>query len=263
MKDKFPIFKFANSSVEYQMVTEENEHSLAKYMQQEGLKRLIVISAADGAGWNKRELPNLDDFLFLEELSIHWTSIKDISGIHSCANLRALRLDNDDTTAVDFSYFPYIEEVVSWDRKNIISIWDVPSIRRLTLAGIKKRSFTHGAALSSIEKMRLLKTPIVDISFLSEARKVSFLELLDFSKVEDLSPLQTLTQLKHLRISANKVKDFSFLKHLVNLETLYISTKKGEFSEDCFSGLDRLRKVNLSGNRTIQEFNRRLQAELF
>lgn len=255
----FPVFQFSNSGTQYQVITAENSSSLAEYMQNNGLKRLIIMSDENGIGWNKSVLPDLSDFVFLEELLVHWTNIKNIDGIHSCVNLKVLRMDNDDTTAIDFSCFPNIEEVVSWDRKNIKAVWSVPSIKRLTLAGLKKKNFTNGEALKSIEKLRLIRTSLMDISFLSEANRVSFLELLDFSKIEDLSPLQKLTQLEHLRIRANKVKDFSFLKYLINLETLYISSKVGEFSEDCFLGLDKLQKVNLSGNPAIQAFNRKLQ----
>lgn len=259
-KDFFPIFRFINSDIQYHVITTENCHSLAQYMQENRLKRLIIISSETGIGWNESYLPDLEEFMFLEELSIHWTNIKNIDGIHSCVNLKVLRLDNDDTTAIDFSHFPYIEEVVSWERQNIRSIWNVPSIKKLTLAGLNKKNFMCGEALKSIENLRILKTSLKDISFLSDAHRLSFLELLDFSKIEDLSPLRILTQLKHLRISANKVKDFSFLKNLSNLETLYISSKIGEFSKDYFLELSKLEKVNLSGNATIQEFNRALKA---
>lgn len=259
--DKFPIFRFPNSDAEYQIITYENSSFLAKYMQEKGLKKMIVTSSEDGCGWNSSELPDLQDFTFLEELLIYWTNIKNISGIHSCKKLKVLWLDNEDTTPIYFSNFPYLEKFISWQRKNIKDIWNVPTIKELTLVGLKKENFIRGRAFNSIEKLRILKTPLTDISFLSENYKISFLELLDFSKIEDLSPLQTLVQLKHLRISANKVKDFSFLKHLVNLEKLYVSSKIGEFKKDYFSELNKLQRVNLSGNTSIQKFNRELQTK--
>lgn len=261
MKDsKFPIFKFANSNVEYHIITNDNKSSLAKYMQENDLKKLIITSNEDSYGWNNRELPDLRDFVFLEELLIYWTNIKNISGIHSCKNLKVLWLDNDDTTSIEFSNFPYLEKFISWERKNIKNIWNVSTIKELTLAGVRKNNFAYGRAFDSIERLRLLKTSLTDISFLTQSKTISFLELLDFSKIEDLSPLKTLVQLKHLRISANKVSDFSFLKYLVNLEKLYISSKIGEFTKDYFSGLNKLQRVNLSGNVAIQKFNRELQA---
>ena len=213
-ENKFPIFRFTNSDIEYQVITEENSTSLARYMQKNDLKKLIITSSENGPGWNGSTLPDLSDFVFLEELLIHWTNIKNIDGIHSCKNLKVLWLDNDDATSIEFSNFPYLEKFISWERKKIKNIWNVSTIKELTLAGLRKDNFTYGEAFKSIEKLRILKTPLMDISFLSKNNKISFLELLDFSKIEDLSPLQTLVQLKHLRISAHKVKDFSFLKYL-------------------------------------------------
>lgn len=255
----FPRFSFAGNSDQYQVITTKNSRSLSLYMQKNGLKKMIIISDENNIGWNEDFLPELGDFLFLEELLIHWTNIKNIDGIHSCVNLKTLRIDNDDRTEIDFSCFPNIEEVVSWDRKNIKAVWSIPTLKRLTLAGVNKMNFSYGIAIKSIEKLRIIKTTLMDISFLSEANRLLFLELLNFNKIEDLSPLQTLIQLKHLRISANKVKDFSFIKHLINLETLYISSKIGVFSKEYFSGLTKLKKINLSGNPEIQRFNKELQ----
>ena len=101
-----------------------------------------------------------------------------------------------------------------------------------------------------------------DISFIENGVNIHFLELLNFSKIEDLTPLKQLKNLRHLRIDCNKVVDFSFLRDLTNLETLYISSKMGAFEFDYFLGLTLLKKVNISGNSKIQTFNRELQKKM-
>jgi Leucine-rich repeat (LRR) protein len=259
MNDKFPIFKFNfPNSEEYQVITEENSDTLAEYMRSKNLKKLIVISDDDAPAWNSELMPDLSDFSFLDELLVYWTNISDIEGVHHCVNLKTLWLDNDDKTAVDFSKFPYLEKFISWSRKNIENIWRVSTLKELTLAGLKRNHFQSGAALKSIEKLRILKTPLEDISFLIDSKNVVFLELLDMSKIENLTPLRYLTKLKHLRITANKVKDFSFIRQLVNLETLYITSKVAEFEFDHFTGLNNIKKINISGNPQIQMFNKEL-----
>ena len=71
-----------------------------------------------------------------------------------------------------------------------------------------------------------------------------------------------MTQLRHLRIEANRVKDFSFLRGLVNLERLYISSKAGEISVEQLLHLNKLQAVNLSGNVAMQAVNRALRERL-
>jgi Leucine-rich repeat (LRR) protein len=127
---------------------------------------------------------------------------------------------------------------------------------------LKRNQFQSGVALNSLEKIRILKTPLEDISFLLDSKKITSLELLDMSKINDLSSLKHLIKLKHLGIVANKVKDFSFIKHLVNLETLYIASKVAEFEIDYFLPLSNIKKINLSGNPSIQTFNREIQQRL-
>lgn len=263
MKNLFPIHKFNRSDVEYQILTDENQGELAKYMLNNHLKKLIITSDKDGIGWNQLFLPDLTGFDFIEELLVYWTNIKDIKGIHSCKNVKVLWLDNDDKTELDFSQFPKIEKLISWDRKGIDKIWDVGTIKDLTLAGIKKSDFKPGIALKTIERLRIIKTPLEDISFLAECEQLVFLELLEMSKIEDLDVIGRLKNIKHLRIEANKVKNFSFIRFLKNLEKCYLSSKVGVFNVEDFKDFKKIEKINLSGNPKIQEVNRFLQKSYF
>ena len=262
MKIEYPIYKFKLSEDQYQIITEENVDSLPYYMKENCLKKAIIISSEDKNGWNSTELPDLANFSFIEELLVYWTNIKNIKGIECCSLLKTLWIDNEDRTEIDFKKFPYLQKFVSWDRKNIQNIWEVPTLRELTLAGVKPNSFHSGEALKSLTKLRVLNTSLKDISFIENGANIHFLELLNFSKIEDLTPLKQLKNLRHLRIDCNKVVDFSFLRDLINLETLYISSKVEAFEFDYFLGLTLLKKVNISGNSKIQTFNRELQKKM-
>jgi putative albumin-binding protein homolog-1 len=262
MKIEYPIYKFKLSEEQYQIITEENLESLPCYMKENHLKKVIITNSEDKNGWNSSELPNLTNFSFIEELLVYWTNIKNIKGIECCNLLKTLWIDNDDRTDIDFKKFPYLQKFISWDRKNIQNIWKVPTLKELTLAGVKPNSFHSGEALKSLIKLRILNTSLKDISFMENGINIDFLELLNLSKIEDLTPLRKLKNLKHLRIDCNKVVDFSFLKDLINLERLYISSKVGVFEFDYFLGLTLLKKVNISGNSKIQTFNRELQKKI-
>ncbi|TCC99682.1 leucine-rich repeat domain-containing protein [Pedobacter hiemivivus] len=263
MKNSFPTYKFTKFDMEYQILTDENQSKLAEYMLNNHLKKLIITSDKDGIGWNHSFLPDLTEFDFIEELLVYWTNIKNIKGIHSCKNVKVLWLDNDDKTELDFSLFPKIEKLVSWDRKGIDEIWAVKTIKDLTLAGLKSNYFKSGAALKTIERLRIIKTHLEDISFLAGCEQIVFLELLELSKMENLDGIGMLKNLKHLRIDANKVKDFSFIRFLKNLEKCYLSSKIGVFNVENFKDLKKIEKINLSGNQKVQEINRFLQKSYF
>jgi len=259
MKNLFPTYKFNRSDVEYQMLTEDNQSKLAEYMWNNHLKKLIITSDKDGIGWNNLFLPDLTEFDFIGELLIYGTNIKDIKGIHSCKNVKVLWLDNDDRTELDFSLFPKIEKLISRERKGIDKVGDVKTIKDLTLAGLKRNGFKSGVALKTIERLRIIKTPLEDISFLAECEQLVSLELLEMRKIEDLDVVSRLKNLKHLRIESNRVIDFSFIRFLKNLEKCYLSSKIGVFNVEDFKDLKKIEKINLSGNRKIQQVNRFLQ----
>lgn len=261
----YPIFKFDKPQSEvYQIITKYNHKTLSSYMRDNGLNKLIITSNEDDhKGWNEPILPDLKEFDFIEELLVYWTNIQDIEGIHSCINIRTLWLDNNDKTAIDFSKFTYLEKFVSWERKNIKNIWGVSTLKNLTVAGLKKHHFSQGIALDSIEKLRILNTALVDISFIANGKNITYLELLGMTKLTDLQDLKELIKLKHLRIGANKVRDFSFIKNLYNLEYLYVSSKVAEFKVEYFKHLNNIKKMNLSGNSDIAAFNNKLLKQMW
>lgn len=260
MEEKYPIWKFKLSDVCYQIATENNINSLATYMKQNSLKNLIFISDFEKPAWNSYIMPNLTEFDFIEKLSVHWTNIKDINEIHKCTSIRNLSLDNDDKTYIDFSKFPYIEHFVSWNRKGIENVWDIPTITDLTVAGLNRKQFPKNTnCLYTTKRLRILKTPLETLSFLEGNTSIKYLELSDFSKIKSLKEVGTLQQLEYLYIKANNVSDFSFLKDLSSLKALFIISKVAEFSFEYFENMPQLERIALSGNKDIQRFNLELK----
>uniref|UniRef100_UPI0023520206 hypothetical protein n=1 Tax=Capnocytophaga gingivalis TaxID=1017 RepID=UPI0023520206 len=184
----------------------------------------------------------------------------DINEIHKCTSIRNLSLDNDDKTYIDFSKFPYIEHFVSWNRKGIENIWDIPTITDLTVAGLNRKQFPKNTnCLYTTKRLRILKTPLETLSFLEGNTSIKHLELSDFSKIKSVKEVGTLQQLEYLYIKANNVSDFSFLKDLSSLKALFIISKVAEFSFEYFENMPQLERIALSGNKDIQRFNLELK----
>lgn len=261
--DRFPTFKFNRSETEYYLLNNKNYKDLAAHIKQSSNYKLLIMSTDDDTGWNETFLPDMSSFEFLEELRIHWTNVNDITEIHKCKNLRTLIIDNGDKTPINFAVFSKLENFVSWDRKEIEDIWDVPNLKSLTVAGLKRNHFKKGKALETISKLRIIKTPMDNIDFLGNCQQLAFLELLEMSKIEKLDILGTLPKLVHLRVEANKVKDFSFIAKLNKLQTCYLSSKNAEMNLTDFENLPEIKRVVVDGNNNAKAINKKLQANYF
>ena len=139
--------KFGGYHKEFAILTPENYEKLPAYMQEKGIKKLQIKD--DIYGWNRDYMPSLKPFDFIDELFVFWTGIDDISEIQCLHSLKKLYLDNGDKTKIDFSNFPFLEVLLSWDRKNIETAWDIPSLKELKLYGLKKKHYKEGESLKS------------------------------------------------------------------------------------------------------------------
>lgn len=261
-ENAFPFYKFKNSDDEYSILTSSNKNVLAKHMESNNLKKLIITSDEDEIGWNETYLPDLNEFEFIEELLIYWTNIKDITNIHSCKNLKVLWLDNDDTTKIDFQSFSKIEKIITWNRKGIDTIWNIPTLKSLTIANVKAKDYHSGSTLNSLNKLRVLKSNVEDLSFLSKAKNISFLELLSLSKLKDISFIEKMESIQHLRIDVNNIEDFSSIEKLSNITSCYLASKKGRLSIDYFKSLKKIEKFNFRGNNNMISTNKELKSRI-
>ncbi len=255
-ESKYPIYKFIGSEISYALLTKDNVENLSIYMIDNEMDRLLI--KAGKPGWNESYLPDLKYFDFIKELRIHWTNIKDISGIKDCPKLHILNVDNDDNTNIDFSIFEELEKLVIWDRPGCETLWRLSKLEDLTIAGLKQSHFLNGIALNSIHKLRLVRSSISDLSLLERISKLIYLELDTMPKLENIDFIKKMVQLKHLLINANKVRDFSVIKKLVNLEYCSLNSKNGVLCISDFSNLKHLKLLNISGNEELRILNREL-----
>ena len=120
-----------------------------------GLKAKFEENAEQYHSLQYNEMNTRNDFI--DELFVFWTGMDDISEIQCLHNLKKLYLDNGDKTKIDFSNFPFLEVLLSWDRKNIETAWNIPSLKELKLYGLKKKQYKEGESLKSLIIIRLKK----------------------------------------------------------------------------------------------------------
>ena len=250
MKKEVEI-KFGGYGGEFVILTPENYDYLPAYMQEQGLKKLIIKE--DTYGWNKDEMPQLAAFDFVEELFVFWTRIDDISEIEHLHNLKKLYLDNGDNTRIDFSNFPLLEELLSWSRKGIEEAWDIASLKVLKLYGLKKEQYKKGRALASVLELDLRSTTVEDLSFLADCKNLKNLHLSYMKRLKDLSFLKTLTELEVLVIEGNKIEDFGVVSCLKRLKQCSLDSKIGTAKSDDFIHLKAVESFGLYGNKTMQK----------
>ncbi|MBQ4804847.1 hypothetical protein J8L88_18430 [Aquimarina sp. MMG015] len=254
MNEKFPIYKFKLDETVYSVLNETNFKDLSYHMKDNELYNLLI----DGRFWKAKSLPNMEKFNFINELKVIWTEIDDISPIQSCTDVRILTLDNGDKTKIDFNSFPNLEKLFSWSRKNIKNVWNIKGIKDLALAGLKKQDFVDGYALDSIEKLRLVKTPVEDLSFIKRAQNLKRLDLRSMSKLENIDFLNSLKNLEYLFLEANKVRDFKVVSKLTKLKTCILKSKNAIIDTNDFLTLNTLEKITLNGNEHLRTISREI-----
>ena len=87
-------------------------------------------------------------------------------------------------------------------------------VKYLDITGCKNRDFDFLANMTELECAVLTNTFISDLSVLSNAKNLTWLELNNCTALKDVTPLSGLTNLKYLNLSATKVKDLSPLDNL-------------------------------------------------
>ena len=249
--------KFGGYHKEFAILTPENYEKLPAYMQEKGIKKLQIKD--DSYGWNRDYMPSLKSFDFIDELFVFWTGIDDISEIQCLHNLKKLYLDNGDKTKIDFSNFSFLEVLLSWDRKNIETAWDIPSLKELKLYGLKKKQYKEGESLKSLLSLDLRSTAVEDLSFLAQCKNLRKLCLYYMKQLKDISFLKNLEQLEYLSIEGNKIENFSVVSFLGNLKKCSLDSRIATADSNDFIHLKKLESFGLFGNNQMLKVSKEVR----
>lgn len=168
-------------------------------------------------------------------------------GIEKFTKIEYLLLDQDIDVAPNFlSNFKKIKEVVlSWSKKYSSDLFELPLLQKLQLRYFDETDCRKISVSNSIEELAIYESKLrcldgldkvkslkkLDIAYirvleeitaLKELPLLEQLEIKTCPRVSDLSPIKSLTKLKHLSIEKLKSASFEDLDWLVNLKNLKI-----------------------------------------
>lgn len=234
---------YANLFVEEYL---EKPGILLSELDTEPLKDITELTITMGSSFMPLDfLPYLEN---LESLTIicQYSANLFLEPLESLTNLTSLTLHTP--RVEDLSPIGKLQGLTYLDLSGCITIRNISFLRNLT-------DLTH---------LNLEGNQIKDISALSKLTKLEYLNLnatfrdydsstLEFGqKVQDITAIKNMTDLKELYLFGNLTKDLSPLKKLINLEVLDLGNNNVS-NLSALSGLENLRFLNLS-NRVAEEF---------
>ncbi len=239
MNKKFPITSFNNSPERvYHVLTDENIDELPQIMKNKNSFRLLITNRyidderdergllVENTAYTKTFLPDMSPFKDIKELRFMGSKVNDLSPIHDCVNIQSLILHNNDKTDLNYSCFTKLEKLVSWERQGIKKIWNISTLKQLSLENLKKHHYAEGRALKNLFSLSLGSTSIENLDMLEQCENLEYLTLSRMSKLKDISFIEKLHNLRYLSVEAKHVVDFSPLLHLPNLQVLCIEGGK-------------------------------------
>ncbi len=187
------------------------------------------LEAAIRAAINKPEgAIYIADLEGLKSLNANEKSIKDITGLEYCRNLKELSLAINQIT-------------------NVSPLSGLTNLEDLFLQGNQITDVSPLYGLTNLKTLWLDSNPITDVSPLSGLTNLERLWLTN-NQITDLLPLSGLTNLQEMSLGANQITDISPLSELTNLEILYLNYNQiTDISP--LSGLKKMKLLVLSNNQ--------------
>jgi len=146
----------------------------------------------------------------------------DYSAIHKLGSLKHLSIYTTDNKEIEFSAFSRLRSAAVMWRPKAKSLYERSSLKRLFLGKYKGQDLKDFHKLKQLEYLRLNTGSVVSLDGLSEFEHLEELWLMQCTKLEDISAIKLLKNLKYLRIdNCRNVRHIEIVKKL-NIPVLEI-----------------------------------------
>ena len=200
------------------------------------IKDLKNLKALDLSYMVFDDISGLPSLSLLEKLNLSYCHVKnDFSVLKQLTKLKYLNLCNSNVANIDF-----LANLNALTELNIASCADIVNFQAISNLG-KLKSLT----MSWIRYNKDSKE--IDLSFLECLTELEYLNI-GHNKTENYEIIGFNKELKTLIIDDNKLEDISFLEDLKNLKILSISSNVKIKDYRCISKLYKLEKLYISNN---------------
>jgi len=211
------------------------------YMQDHKISELNVNYAR---GFKGDTLDFLQDLPFLTGLLLIVYNIPDTSVIHNLRRLRALNIGTRDTTHLDFTQFPLLEDCfMNWRTKSE-SIFHCTALKRLHIDKYSGKNTDGFGSLSALKELYFSGGPVADLTGLIPLQGLEKLGLYHLRSLSSLQGIQSLMRLEELKIeTCRKINQIDEVQDLKNLRRLTIANCGDIASLRPIDGLSRLERL--------------------
>lgn len=159
----------------------------------------------------------------IQDLSISWTDIDDLTGLETCIGLTNLELD----TCFSVSNLAPLSSLhalrrIELGRNDISDVSPLAALTNLTDLGLGWNSFTDASPLAGLTNLRSLDlagNALTNVAPLAGMTELTSLFLYR-NDITDLAPLATLTNLTLLSLGYNGITNLSFITNLTQMTYL-------------------------------------------
>ena len=208
----------------------------------------VAVQAELTRGWDYFDRYNYAHQIFSDRDNLSLKRASSLDGIESLEGLKTLVIDEgycEDLTplmglvnlsALYLYELPrltdlcplrtihHLEFLIVWycyNVSNIEPLRDLPLLRELRLIGLPRVDFTPLSSLTTLKTLIVRHCQLQDVALIGELQDLEFLDLSYCRKIDDLSPLTRLPNLKQLRLQGLSFEDQRIPEELKSIATFY------------------------------------------
>ena len=204
--------------------TVDTQESASKWMPDVNLRTAVIeaIELPDSAPLREEHLK------WLSLLKVQNSEIGDLTGLEHATNLKVFSACGNQIS-------------------DLSPLSTLIQIEGLSLCGNPLSDISPLAGLVNLKSLDLGLNPITDVSPLRNLTKLEILNIGSGGKIEDITVLENLVELRYLNADRNRISDIHPLASLENLKELYLRDNHiSDYSP--LTGLNNLEKLDIRGN---------------
>ncbi len=189
--------------------------------------KLLNDKKADGINFNftknfPEDLQDIKTASGLKYVQINdYTRHFDYSAINGLTQLEHISIYTSDKKEIPFNLFPNLKSVAVFWRPKANSLFDCVNLEKLFLGKYTDADLTKLSGLINLKYLRLNTGAVKSLKGIESIKHLETLLLTQNTKLEDLSGIECLANLTHLRIeNCKNIKNMHLLKELSSIKTL-------------------------------------------
>lgn len=235
------------------IIEKNNYQDVIKFMNRHNIKHLEI----NPNYFKYNELDFLEEFLFLEELTILKKSIKDISPIQDLVNLKGINIEHKIKGRLNFELFTKLENCYFvWGIEGSETIFNSYSLKSLRIDNFNMSNLAEFYKLNQLVDFSICSGKISSLEGIQNLTKLAKVDLTGCSNLQTIDSIELLENLESLRLDfCKRVDDLEPIASLIKLKSLSLNSIGEVPTIEFFFGLSRLEELFFTDSTNILDGN--------